>query len=88
MTPEDIELLFQSRQQPHSSVASAQDENQDLISEQETDFRVQKLRNVLSLAQHAWLTGPEDFELIAEKIADGSRDGRSPCPFTEYSVLN
>ncbi|KAB5566109.1 hypothetical protein GE09DRAFT_1105528 [Coniochaeta sp. 2T2.1] len=87
MTPGDIELLFQSRTQSHGS-AGGQDEDDDSISDQEKDIRVLKLRDVLSLAQHAWATGSEDLELIAEKIADGSRDASWRTPIGDSGLFD
>jgi len=75
MTPEDIELLFQSRKQSQIYV-NAQDEDDDAISEQEKDFRVSKLKEVLLDVQNAWHVGSPELDLIAEKLGDGSRDGQ------------
>jgi hypothetical protein len=68
MTPDDIEQLFQSRK--------SQNGDEDNISEQEKEFRVLQLKEVALYAQHAWLSGSEELDLIAEKLGDGSRDGQ------------
>lgn len=74
MTPEDIELLFQSRDQHQGSV-SVRDEGDDTISDEETSFRVLQLKGVLPAVHNAWISGSEELDYIAEKLADGSRDG-------------
>lgn len=71
MTPEDIEALFESGTHPQNT---GQDED-ETISDEEKVSRTRKLRNVFLAAQHAWLSGSESIDLIAEKLGDGSRDG-------------
>jgi hypothetical protein len=73
MTPEDIELLFQSTNQSQGSV-SVHDEDVDTLSDEETNFRVLQLKKVLLVAHNAWVSGSEELDYIAEKLADGSRD--------------
>lgn len=77
MTPEDIERLLQSK--AHSQDQNKDDEEQEEdgpLSDQERSFRVDQLKPVLLAAQDAWASGSEDLDLIADKLATGSRDGR------------
>jgi hypothetical protein len=74
MTPEDIELLFQSRRQALTTVAGPHG-YETVIPTDENNFRVLKLNEILLDAQHAWASGSEELDLIAEKLGDGSRDG-------------
>lgn len=75
MTPGDIELLFQSRKDLHGSV-EVQEDDEDIISDQEKDIRVTRLKEVLDHAHKAWASSSEELDLIAEKVADGSREGQ------------
>ena len=75
MTPEDVELLFRSRNRSDGT-NSTTGEDDDLISDTEKAIRVQQLKQVLLAAHDAWESGSGDLDLIAEKLADGSRDGR------------
>lgn len=72
MTPEDIEALFQSSAQSRTP----SDGEDEAISEEERFLRTDKLKEVLLAAQYAWLSGSEVIDLIAEKLGDGSRDGK------------
>jgi hypothetical protein len=74
MTPEDIEQLFHSGKHPQGS-KTVYDGEADSISDQEKNFRVQQLRQVLAVARDAWASGSEDLDLLVEKLAVGSRDG-------------
>jgi hypothetical protein len=69
-TPEEIAALFQTTSGTPLN-GSAED---GVITEEEKIWRTRKLQDVLVTAQQAWLTGSEDLDLIAEKIADGARD--------------
>jgi hypothetical protein len=74
MTPEDIELLFQSSKRSETSVVG-QDGDEDAISDEEKNFRILKLKEILLAAHHAWVSGSEELDIIAENLGDGSRDG-------------
>ncbi|OIW24676.1 hypothetical protein CONLIGDRAFT_102596 [Coniochaeta ligniaria NRRL 30616] len=84
MTPEDIELLFQSRNQSQG----IHDEDEETISEKETTFRVQQLKEILLVAHNAWVSGSEELDYIAEKLADGSRDASWRVPIGDSGLLD
>lgn len=84
MTPEDIELLFQSENQSESGV-SVHDEGDDTLSNKEEDSRVLRLQEVLAVAHSAWVSRSEELDYIAEKLADGSRNGWSPVSMAIHS---
>lgn len=67
MTPSEVETLFRDGT-VHGQVSSG---------EQVQAFRVAELQRVLDLVRYQWTTGSEDVDLIAEKLGDGSRDGKS-----------
>ncbi|KAH8903641.1 hypothetical protein BR93DRAFT_918402 [Coniochaeta sp. PMI_546] len=87
MTPEDVELLFQSRDQHQGSV-SVRHEGDDTISDEETSFRVLQLKGVLPAVHNAWISGSEELDYIAEKLADGSRDASWRVPLGDSGLLN
>lgn len=72
MTPADIQALFESGRQFQGT---GEDED-ETISDEERASRTNKLLRVLLTAQHAWMSGSEEIDLIAEKLGDGSRDGK------------
>lgn len=84
MTPEDIESLFQSRNQSEGGVY-VHDEDGDTLSNKEEDSRVLRLQEVLAIAHDALASGSEELDYIAEKLADGSRNGWSPVSMAIHS---
>lgn len=78
MTPDDIEELFK---RPDDGVmvvvqeagGDEDDEVEPALTEDETSYRVGRLKDVLLEAQSAWDGGSEHLDLIAEKLGDGSR---------------
>ncbi|KAK3942673.1 hypothetical protein QBC46DRAFT_425822 [Diplogelasinospora grovesii] len=83
-TPEEIAALFQTTSGTPLN-GSAED---GVITEEEKIWRTGKLRDVLITAQQAWLTGSEDLDLIAEKIADGARDPSWRLPIGDSGLLS
>lgn len=75
MTPEEIEELFK-RTDGVVVVQDAggdEDDDEPTLTEDETSYRVARLKDVLLEAQSAWDGGSEVLDRIAEKLGDGSR---------------
>ncbi len=72
---DDIEALFQGR---FSSgfLVNYPGEDGELTQEEKT-WRVMNLTAVLASLQGAWDTGSEELDRMAEKLGDGSRDGKN-----------
>lgn len=52
-------------------------QDETLDSAEAIQRRVQLLAPVLDTCQQAWQSGSLDIDLLAEKLGDGSRDGKS-----------
>lgn len=73
MTPEDIEELFKRTE--GVVLSEVRDEDEVTLTDEEKDYRVDRLRAVLLEAQSAWASGSDELDRIAEKLGDGSRKG-------------
>ena len=79
MTPDEIQLLLQSK--PQIS-AIGHGDSLDL----EKSERSAKLKDVLDVLQQYSLSQSNDLDLVAEKLGDGSREGEFVllcCPSTK-----
>ncbi|KAL1865308.1 hypothetical protein Daus18300_007198 [Diaporthe australafricana] len=93
MTPDDIEELFK---RPDDGVVvvvqeaggDEDDEGEPALTEDETSYRVGRLKDVLLEAQSAWDGGSEHLDLIAEKLGDGSRRSLWRLPIGESGLLD
>jgi len=75
MTPDDVERLFRSRV-PDNLIEGNDGGEEPAISAEEHDRQVTALKEVLVTARQQWLAGTESLDLLAEKLGDGSRDGK------------
>ncbi|KAK9777940.1 putative UNC-45/Cro1/She4 central domain-containing protein [Seiridium cardinale] len=81
MAPQEVEELFQSGKQREQlrRITSSEDEEDDevVLSDDEQSWRVEKLRRVLNTLRNLLDSGSTELDGIAQKIGDGSREGKS-----------
>ncbi|KAJ0106808.1 gtp binding protein [Diaporthe amygdali] len=90
MTPEEIEELFK-RTDGVVVVQDAggdEDDDEPTLTEDETSYRVARLKDVLLEAQSAWDGGSEVLDRIAEKLGDGSRRYENRARVVEDGHIN
>ncbi|KAK2599775.1 hypothetical protein N8I77_011501 [Diaporthe amygdali] len=90
MTPEEIEELFK-RTDGVVVVQDAggdEDDDEPTLTEDETSYRVARLKDVLLEAQSAWDGGSENLDRIAEKLGDGSRRYENRARVVEGGHIN
>lgn len=73
MTPAEVEAIFQSR--PLRGLQGIPDAQVDAAEHEETR-KIFQLEKVLSASKHHWEVGSDELDLFAEKLGDGSRDGK------------
>jgi hypothetical protein len=73
MTPEGIQQLFESSR--HNASSTSLEDEEPVLSEAQKARRTAALREALATAQQRWLSGSTELDLVAQKLADGSRDG-------------
>jgi hypothetical protein len=72
MTPEEIEQLFQRGSEKVPALSSNEDD--DTISDEEKQWRTDKLKDVLLVVQQDWLSGSDRIDRIVATLATGARD--------------
>jgi dynactin complex subunit len=75
MTPDEIERLFEGTN-PAEGSDSEDVEDDASLSNEVHNFRIRQLKEVLQVAEEAWASGSEILDQVAEKLANGSRDGQ------------
>jgi hypothetical protein len=93
MTPGDIESLFTRSRQPGQQLVpnAAQHEDEDdteILSEGELSQRVETLRQVLSTLKRHLDSGSAELDAIAQKVGDGSRDGKLQMSDVTFEYLS
>jgi hypothetical protein len=74
MTTSDIELLFRNSPRLQSR---GDEDAESKIADEELTQRVGELGRVLATVRKLFEAGSEDLDVLAQKIGDGSRDGKS-----------
>ncbi|KAH6707768.1 armadillo-type protein [Leptodontidium sp. MPI-SDFR-AT-0119] len=81
--------IFELEEEPPKEVeAMGDDEEEEDVDLEDQQRRTERLKGVLSLLAQLWWADSDQIDLVAEKLADGSRDPKWRIPLGDSGVLN